>query len=139
MSTAVLSIDLMSTRLTKKQRAMLLEKAVGKGWSRAAIARAIGTTRQNLSNIMSRDSENSKYLSALDDWLAENHNRSAVTMREEPAGDLVASAFRRVAGELESLAELLRDIDVPEDYKARRLKSFVDDVRHGIIESGKDN
>ena len=58
--------------LTPKKRRESVNIAVQSGYTKAGIARAIGTTGDNLAKILARDGSRSKFVEILDKWLLQN-------------------------------------------------------------------
>lgn len=69
----MLTIQVMGTELTPEQRKTLMREATEENkWTQAGIARAIGTSPQNVYNMMKREGTDSPYLPLLDQWLIDD-------------------------------------------------------------------
>lgn len=127
MSTRAITIEFMGERLSKKQREIFMDIAVRKNhWKKAAIARAIGTSPQNIDHMMNREGTRSNYLPALDAWLIANHDKPATPI--ETADDVDDDGLKDVIREIRNLLETLESKSLTEEFKQSRLKSFVRDI-----------
>lgn len=104
-----------------EKRLAMMGIAVANGWKKAEIARAIGTTRANLGNLLATEPKNSKYIEPLDQWLQRNAYTSPGGAR--PAqGDAIGDLTTLIEGFL----PVARNPDIPASERLFAIEQGVD-------------
>lgn len=105
-----------------KRRVKGVEEAVRRGFTKAGIAKAIGTSGANLGNILRRGSPYSRHIQALDAWLKTNIYASSGSQENTvPPKDF----YGAMAAKLRGVADLLCCPDLNSAAKAEELALLI--------------
>lgn len=98
--------------------------AIQQGYTKEAIARAIGTDGSNLGNLLRRKGTRSKFIPRLDDWLERN-----VWNKPVPTGENICALL---ASELRQLADFIESPTIPAKLKRERFEAAVRGLYSGL-------
>lgn len=142
----------MKNLLTDEERKRLIALARKNKWQPKEIAEAIGTTTDNVSRIVERDSRNSRYVEDLDNWLRNfaamtpNDARKHLVLRES-SGRYASSesgTLRRTGEALIRLGEELIDPEPTTAFKLLQYETFIKaahahlDVFRAEVQKGRE-